>query len=77
MQVGEQREQRTPQRVRVAVVPPRGKTWERSVWRAGALVFGRDEVDDHIPSLRSRAPRHGAPPAPVATADATTAATRT
>jgi hypothetical protein len=63
------------------------QTWERNVWRAGALVFGRDEVDDHIPSLRSRAARHSAPPparapspsptpAPVATADATTAATR-
>jgi hypothetical protein len=68
------------------------RTWERNVWRAGALVFGRDEVDDHIPSLRSRAARHSAPPAPaptptpapapspapapVATTDATTAATR-
>ena len=29
------------------------KTWEQTIWRAGAWVFGR-AVDQHVPALQSR-----------------------
>nr|HEX4314385.1 hypothetical protein [Kofleriaceae bacterium] len=29
-------------------------TWEQNVWRAGALVFGRNHVEEHVPPLGSR-----------------------